>query len=108
MCMIAAVKATSRLRHEGNIQLASRVPVGEDIAWDLAPCAALVVMSGKKWIKEEFATMSAPFGAKGNMLRRPWVRKMYGDGKVEFDDGSCVHDIDTVMFCTGAPPLKVP
>lgn len=74
---------------------------GEDIAWDLAQCADLVVMSGKKWIKEEFSQMSAPFGAKGNMLRRPWVRKMHSNGKVEFEDGSSVESMDFVMFCTG-------
>eukprot|EP00892_Ulva_mutabilis_P007448 jgi/Ulvmu1/5075/UM021_0092.1 len=75
---------------------------GEDVAWDLAPCAAQVVMSGKKWIKDELARMVAPFGKKGNMLRRPWVSKLHEDGKVEFEDGSCVYDIDVVMFCTGA------
>lgn len=75
---------------------------GEDIAWDLAPFVSQVVLSGKKWIKEEFATMSGPFGAKANMLRRPWVSKMHADGRVEFEDGSCVESIDVVMFCTGA------
>lgn len=80
---------------------------GEDIAWDLAPFVSQVVLSGKKWIKEEFAMMSAPFGGRANMLRRPWVSKMHTDGTVEFEDGSCVENIDVVMFCTGAALLQL-
>lgn len=77
---------------------------GEDIAWDIAPHAAAVIMSAKTWMKEEFASVTGPFGEKNNMYRRPWISSMHADGSVEFEDGSSVQDIDIVMFCTGAPP----
>eukprot|EP00892_Ulva_mutabilis_P007447 jgi/Ulvmu1/5074/UM021_0091.1 len=74
---------------------------GEDIAWDIAPYAAAVVMSAKSWMKEEFAHVRGPFGPANNMYRRPWVSRMGSDGTIEFEDGSSVQDIDIVMFCTG-------
>lgn len=63
-------------------------------------------MSAKTWMKEEFASMTGPFGEKNNMYRRPWISCMHSDGSVEFEDGSSVQDIDIVMFCTGALPTQ--
>ena len=83
-----------------------RLASGEDIAWDIAPHAAMVVMSAKTWMKEEFASMTGPFGSSKNMYRRPWIARMNADGSIEFEEGSIMHGIDIVMFCTGNVPAS--
>lgn len=79
------------------------MPVGEDIAWEVASVAREVILCAKTWMDPEFSKQVLPFGPRDNMYRRGWVQELRPDGSVLLEDGSLVEDVDVVMFCTGAP-----
>ena len=78
---------------------------GEDISRELATEAASVYLCARSWQNPQWGFDSAPVGERGNLTRKPAIKSLHADGRVEFSDGSVSDDaVDCVMYCTGRPP----
>ena len=76
---------------------------GEDISRELATCARQVYLCARSWQNPQWGFDTAPVGERANLHRRPTVRVLRADGRVEFDDGSVTPEaVDHVVYCTGA------
>uniref|UniRef100_J3MI40 Flavin-containing monooxygenase n=1 Tax=Oryza brachyantha TaxID=4533 RepID=J3MI40_ORYBR len=73
---------------------------GMEIALELLCVAKEVHLSAKSTEEDMVAATSKMLSRHGNLHLRPQVEHLREDGRVVFDDGSCVV-ADTVVYCTG-------
>lgn len=74
---------------------------GEDLSREIASVADAVYLSARTWQNPDWAKSTEGIGARGNVFRKPNVKRFEVSGGVEFEDGSVVTDIDACMYCTG-------
>ena len=74
---------------------------GEDISREIAEVASTVYLSARTWQNPEWAKSTEGIGARGNIFRKPNVKRFESDGSVVFEDDTVAADCDVCVFCTG-------
>ena len=81
-----------------NVVLIGAQASGEDISRDIATRAKNVYLSAKTWQNAEWG--SNP-NVTENLFRKANVKALLKNGSVEFEDGSVVENVDTIVYCIG-------
>ena len=83
------------------VLLVGAMASGEDISREIAEVASTVYLSARTWQNPEWAKSTEGIGARGNIFRKPNVKRFESDGSVVFEDDTVAADCDVCVFCTG-------
>tara|TARA_X000000368_G_scaffold235893_1_gene186345 strand:- start:26665 stop:28785 length:2121 start_codon:yes stop_codon:yes gene_type:complete len=81
-----------------NVVLIGAQASGEDISRDIATKAKNVYLSAKTWQNAEWGSNPT---ISENLFRKPNVKALLQNGSVEFEDGTVVENVDSIVYCIG-------
>ena len=81
-----------------NVVLIGAQASGEDISRDIATKAKNVYLSAKTWQNAEWGSNPT---ISENLFRKPNVKALLQNGSMEFEDGTIVENVDSIVYCIG-------